>query len=445
MLSLIIFLFSITVLLYAGLGVYVLNRNPNERSNQMFAIIMLVFIIWSVIIYNINLLASGAPLTEIFPAVRIQFGGMILALLAFVYLSFPDRKAAMKSPLLLLVSLLSTYILYLIWTTDIMQMEVDVFTIISGNMRDYFLFSSVFGIAGICLLLRYYMKSKYKQPRQAKLITAGAIVAILVCVTANIILPNFFNIYLMGLTIFAPAVMGIFFAYAVYEYGFSIKPMPEISPTSFCGMNCIACVEYNNLKCKGCRFEKDRYMNCEIYQCMIKKGSSGCGDCTEILDCKKRTEIAWNCFIRQPKNILLPGTYLVEEKGYEILLDSTKTGTLGIVVTEKLPLKVRQEHGLKTTAIVWVANDPDGISPENLGRLGLMLANSMKKMEASGGGVVLLDAVTELIETNGHEKVLNFIKLLDSAARAHKVTLIIARAGGEFEGILKTEIEYLKL
>jgi len=445
MLSLIIFLFSITVVLYAGLGVYVLNRNPNERSNQMFAIIMLVFIIWSVIIYNINLLASGASLTEIFPAVKIQFGGMILALLAFVLLSFPDRRAAMKSPLLLLVSLFSTYILYLTWTTDIMHMEVDVFTMISGNMQDYFLFTSVFGIAGICLLLWYYMKSKYMQPRQAKIITAGAIVAIIVSVTTNIILPNFFNIYLLGLTTFAPSVMGIFFAYAVYQYDFCIKPMPEISPTSFCGMNCIACVKYINLKCKGCRFEKDRYMNCDIYQCMVKKGCSGCGDCTEIIDCKKRTEIAGSCFIPHPKNILLPGTFLVEDNGFKILLDSTKMGALGIVVTEKLPSNVRQEHGLKTTAVVWIANDPDGISPEKLGRLGLMLANSMKKMEASGGGVVLLDAVKELIEVNGHEKVLNFIKLLDSAARAHKVTLLIARAGGEFEGILKTEIEDLKL
>jgi len=239
--------------------------------------------------------------------------------------------------------------------------------------------------------------------------------------------------------------MGIFFAYAVYQYGFCIKPMPEISPTSFCGMNCIACVEYINMKCKGCRFEKDRYMNCEICLCTAKRGGSGCGDCAEIIDCKKRTEIAGRCFIQQQKNFLLPGTFLVEDNCYKILLDSTKMGALAIVATAQLPSKIRQEYGLKTTAVVWVANDPDGISPEKLGQLGLMLANSMKKLEASGGGVVLLDSVEELIKVNGHEKVLNFIKLLDSAARAHKVTLLIARPGGEFEGILKTQVEYMKM
>jgi hypothetical protein len=68
----------------------------------------------------------------------------------------------------------------------------------------------------------------------------------------------------------------------------------------------------------------------------------------------------------------------------------------------------------------------------------------MKKPESSGGGVVLLDAVKELVEVNGPEKVLNFIKLIDSAARGRNVTLLIARAG-EFESILKTKIEYLKL
>jgi hypothetical protein len=445
MLSLIIFLFSITVLLYAFLGVYVMNKNPNDRSNQMFAIIMLVFIIWSVVIYNLNLIVSGAPLTEIFPAVKIQFSGMILALAAFVILSFTNKRAAIKSPLFLLIILLSIYNLYIILTTDITQMGVDVLTMISRNLSHYFLLSSVFGIAGIYLLRRYYMKSKYRQPGQTKLITAGTIIAVMVLVTANIILPIFFNIYLLGLTTFAPAVMGLFFAYAVYQYWFCIKPMPHISPTSFCGVNCMACVEYINEKCRGCRFEKERYMNCEIYQCQAEKGRSGCGDCTEIIDCNKQQDRAGSCFIQHTKFLLLPGTFLVEDNGYEILLDSTKMGTLGFVATSKHPTYAREEYDIKTTTVVWVANDPEGIAPKKLGRLGLMLGNSMKNLEGSGGGVVLLDAVKELIEVNGADKVLKFIKLLDNAARAHNVTLLIAHVGGEFEEMLKKEINYQKL
>jgi hypothetical protein len=445
MLNQIVFLFSVTVLLYAGLGVYVLNKNPNDRSNQMFAILMLVFIIWSVVIYNINLIASSAPLTEIFPAIKIQFSGMIIALAAFVILSFSDKKTAVKSPLLLLIILLSLYNLYIIWTTDITQMGVDVLTMISGNLQDYFLLSSVFGIAGIYLLLRYYLKSKYRQPDQAKLIIAGAIMAVMVSVTANIILPMFFNIYLLGLTTFAPAVMGLFFAYAVYQYGFCIRPVHEISPTSFCGVNCMECIEYINGKCRGCRFEKDRYMNCDIHICLVKKGHSGCGDCPEINDCKKRKEIGWSCFAQKPRFSLLSGTFLVEDNGYEILLDSTKMGTLGIIVTAQLPSKVRQDHGLKTSTVVWIANAPDAIAPEKLGRLGLMLANSMKKLEVSGGGVVFLDAVKELIEVNSADKVLNFIKLLDNAAKTHNVALLIAHTGGEFEELLKKELNYQKL
>lgn len=445
MLNQIVFLFCITVLLYSGLGIYVLKKNPKDNSNQMFAILMLVFIIWSVVIYNINLIASVAPLTEIFSAVKIQFSGMILALTTFVILSFSNKKTSIKSPVLLLIIVFSLYNLYIIWTTDITQMGVDVLTMISGNLQDYFLLSSVFGIAGIYLLLRYYLKSKYRQPDQAKLIVAGAIMAVMVSVTANIILPMFFNIYLLGLTTFAPVVMGLFFAYAVYEYGFCIRPVPEISPTSFCGVNCIACVEYIKGKCRGCRFEKDRYMNCDIYQCQLKKGRAGCGDCIEIIDCKKRKEIAWKCYTHYLKFALLPGTFLVEDNGYEILLDSMKTGTLGLVATTQQPSYAREKHDIKTTTIVWIANDPEGIAPDRLGKLGIMLANSMKKLEASGGGVVLLDAIKELIEVNGIDKVLNFIKLLDNTARTHNVTLLIAHAGGEFEDLLKKEINYQKL
>jgi len=445
MLNLVLFLFSVTVLLYTLLGFYVLNKNPKDRSNQMFAILMLVFIVWSFIIYNINLIASGAPLTELFPVVKIQFSGMILVLAAFVILTFPVKRAVIKNPLLLLISLFSLYNIYLIWATDITQIGVDVFTMISGRLQDYFLLSSVFGIMGIYLLLRQYMKSKYRHPDQARLIIAGAIIAVIFAVTANMILPMFFNIYLLGLTTFAPAVMGIFFAYAVYQYGFCIRPVPEISPTSFCGVNCMECDEYVKGICKGCRFEKNRYNNCDIHLCLVNKGCSGCGDCPEIMDCKKRKDIGWSRFGQQPKFSLLPGTFLVEDNGYEILLDSTKMGTLGIVVTEEPPSKVRRDHGLNTTAIVWISNDPEGIAPNKLGRLGLMLANSMKKLEASGGGVVLLDAVKELVEVNGHEKVLDFIKRIDSAARAHNVTLIITRPGGGFEELLKKEIEYLKL
>lgn len=111
----------------------------------------------------------------------------------------------------------------------------------------------------------------------------------------------------------------------------------------------------------------------------------------------------WGCLQHQHKFILMPGTFLVEYNTYEILLDSTK-----------------------------------------MGKLGLMLANSMEKLESSGGGVMLIDAVKKLIEVNGPEKVLNLIKLLDSTARAHNVTVLLASAL-EFENTLKTKLEYLKL
>ena len=44
MLDIIISLF--TIFLYTALGTYVLTKNPHDRTNKIFAILMLVFIIW---------------------------------------------------------------------------------------------------------------------------------------------------------------------------------------------------------------------------------------------------------------------------------------------------------------------------------------------------------------------------------------------------------------
>ncbi len=63
MISTIISLF--TIFLYTALGTYVLTKNPHERTNQIFVLLMLAFIIWAVGTFNLGIIAENAPLEDV--------------------------------------------------------------------------------------------------------------------------------------------------------------------------------------------------------------------------------------------------------------------------------------------------------------------------------------------------------------------------------------------
>ncbi|MFA4956498.1 MAG: histidine kinase N-terminal 7TM domain-containing protein [Candidatus Methanoperedens sp.] len=207
----------ISVFLYVGLGAYALTKNPRERTNFIFVLLMLVFIIWSMGTYNIGIMTENAPLEEILLFMKLELSGVIISITLFVVFAlFVQKKEnPLKNPLTYISLLFSIYLLNLILTIDTSTLENNIFILNPQNKLDFFLYSAVFGIAGVYVLLRHYMTSKYRQKEQANIIILGSVLAILVAVVSNIILPLFFNIYLLPLSSLAPALMGIFFAYAV--------------------------------------------------------------------------------------------------------------------------------------------------------------------------------------------------------------------------------------
>ncbi|MDP2845628.1 MAG: hypothetical protein Q8N79_06095, partial [Candidatus Methanoperedens sp.] len=54
-----------TIFLYTALGIYVLKKNPHERTNKIFALLMLAFIIWAIGTFNLALIQQNAPLSEV--------------------------------------------------------------------------------------------------------------------------------------------------------------------------------------------------------------------------------------------------------------------------------------------------------------------------------------------------------------------------------------------
>lgn len=447
MLSAIISLF--TIFLYTTLGTYVLTKNPNERTNKIFALLMIAFIIWAVGTYNLGITSENASVSEMVLYIKLQLGGIILSLTLFVLFAFsltkPDK--VLKNPFTYLFIIPSIYLLYLIWTSDVSHIEPSVFLTMAETRRDFFLFTTIFSVAGVYLLLRHYMASKYMEQQKSKLILTGAIIAILIAVTINIILPMFFDIYFLALSTLAPAILGVFFAYAVYHYGLFITPIPELSLTSFCGADCSLCSGFIDKHCSGCKFTVEKYRNCEVYRCVAEKGYSGCGDCPDVTFCAIRKDAVKSNFLSKPGYDLKPGcTYLVEGDGYPIFLDAVKHGSPGLVATTALLQQVREKYNINTTPMIWISDEAveRDVRPDNLRRLATVLTNFMKQTE---GSVLLLDGIDELVKVNGFGSVLQFIKGLKSISQAAGSCLIIMTGlkGENFEklkhGMEFTEIE----
>lgn len=439
-----------TISLYTALGIYVLTKNPHERTNKIFALLMLIFIIWAMGTLNLALIQENTSLEDGVLHMKLQLSGVIVALTLFVFfaLALPKTKNAFKSPLTYLTFIPSFYLLYVTWTSDVSSIERSVFPTISETKPELFLFSTIFGVAGIYLLFRHYMTSKYRQREQAKLILTGAIIAIMVAVTINIILPMFLNVYSLALSTLAPAVMGIFFAYAVYEYGLFIRPMPELSVTSFCGVECTLCPEYLDNECMGCRFDKERYKNCNVYRCMVEKGYKDCGDCAEIIECLKRKETP--CFGYTPDMktlkycLNLGSTYFVKD-GYALFQDAVSCGAFGLVATTTHPQQIKEKYHFISTPIIWISEEAVemGVKPEDIKRMSILLMNFMKKID---NAIVLLDGIDALIKINGFEKMRWIIQILNNTAWATKSCLIISTdmEGADLTSLGK-DIEHIKL
>jgi hypothetical protein len=428
----------ISVFIYVGLGAYVLTKNPRERTNFIFVLLMLVFIIWSTGTYNIGILTEKAPPEEMLLFMKLQLSGVIISITLFVMFALfvPKKDNPLKNPLTYITLIFSLYLLNLVLTIDTSALENNIFILTPQNKLDYSLYSAVFGIAGVYALLRHYITSKYRQPEQANIIILGSIISILVAVVSNIILPMFFNIYRLPLSSLAPALMGVFFAYSVNKYGLYIKAVPEISITSFCGVDCKLCSKYLDNKCSGCRYDESKYRECEVYRCVTKTGYRDCGECPEISICVKRTENIKRCFSSKPGSPempisdLIPGkTYFIKDGGYEMFVDGIKSSSYGLILSTKNPQEIRKEYCLITTPIQWISDEAyeDGVSPTNLYRLKDKILNFMTDIKEKHieRAVILLDGIDLIISINDPNKVQAVVQTLITTAQITNTILII--------------------
>ncbi len=106
------------------------------------------------------------------------------------------------------------------------------------------------------------------------------------------------------------------------------------------------------------------------------------------------------------------GSYLIESKrpdpAYAVFTSEVGKGSKGLLISRTHPDTIKERYGLVKTPIVWLASQPgpDRVEPANLSILQHTISEFLKKGEDV---IVMLDGLEYLISNNPIEKVLRLI------------------------------------
>ncbi|OGS43674.1 MAG: hypothetical protein A3K76_04460 [Euryarchaeota archaeon RBG_13_57_23] len=104
-----------------------------------------------------------------------------------------------------------------------------------------------------------------------------------------------------------------------------------------------------------------------------------------------------------------------------------KTDRQAMCLTTQFPGKVRSDFDMESVEIKWFSDsttDIDNVNPKDLDGDPMEIVSTFL-MTTKGAGV-MIEGVDTLIEFNGFEKVLNFIKKINDLASTHRSTIILS-------------------
>ncbi len=104
-----------------------------------------------------------------------------------------------------------------------------------------------------------------------------------------------------------------------------------------------------------------------------------------------------------------------------------KSNRQALCLTTQFPGKVRSDYDMEPVEIKWFSDsttDIDNVNPKDLDGDPMEVVSTFL-MTTKGAGV-MLEGVDTLVELNGFEKVLNFIKKINDLASTHGSTIILA-------------------
>ena len=122
------------------------------------------------------------------------------------------------------------------------------------------------------------------------------------------------------------------------------------------------------------------------------------------------------------------GCVMVEAKGSEgahtLFKRATAEGRKGLIITREHPDRVRSEHGIDGSTIIWLATQPgpDRIDPTSLSMLQHTL---VEFLQANPSAVILLDGLEYLLSENTPDKVLRMVYSIRDAVTISRSTLLV--------------------
>ncbi len=142
---------------------------------------------------------------------------------------------------------------------------------------------------------------------------------------------------------------------------------------------------------------------------------------------------------RAPKYELEEGrVYLVEDGGLgsRVLKEFVMHGVSGLWITSSNPRRLRQEHGLAKTPILWLTSKrvrgEAAMRPGELDKVRSVVSGYL--LRAQGRSVVFVDCFEELVTANGFERAMGFLVEIAGLCSRRNSNLLVR---GDRTGLLK--------
>ncbi len=144
-----------------------------------------------------------------------------------------------------------------------------------------------------------------------------------------------------------------------------------------------------------------------------------------------------------PEGIIRGNTYLIIEKkdvfSMKLFKEIVNKGMKGLLVTRQYPEKVRKNHGLKETKMIWLSNvdRENTVRPKNLEKFSL----TIEQFLAVEKGIVLINGMDYLITNNDFRTVLHLIQSLKDQVAINESILFLPVSPNTIE---KYQLELLE-
>lgn len=131
-------------------------------------------------------------------------------------------------------------------------------------------------------------------------------------------------------------------------------------------------------------------------------------------------------------------TYLIKDRkihaAMEMFKDLLEQNFPGLCITGTFPKKLRNQYGLGTVKFIWISTTEGKEAAYNPRRLDFEITDAVSEFVKSNKGcVVLLDGIELLVLSNGFEKVVEFVKLVNDLVAQHDSIFLLPVNPSAFE------------